>query len=142
MASASMGIPRGQRIRCYGGARPASSMCERIFSRTGASRGRPTADEEMNAGRWAWLALMIGTGCATGASGPERPAASATAAATSSASASSAVGPIVDFVPGASIGPVKVGMTRAEVEALGLPVKPGPLKSDITVGPYVVGLDG
>jgi hypothetical protein len=44
------------------------------------------------------------------------------------------------LVAGTSIGPFKLGMTRAEVEKLGAPVR-NPASSVLVTGPYEIGFD-
>lgn len=81
------------------------------------------------------LAFLVGCSGSSGASGPDEP----TRSATTSAAASPA---IAELVSGAGIGPVRIGMTRAELDALGMATKGGPLRNDVTVGPYVASFDG
>lgn len=88
--------------------------------------------------RLAFLALPLALGCGNSADQPARTAATAT----STAAAAPPPAGAVELVSGVSLGPIRVGMRRAEVEALKLPTKPGPLKDDLQVGPYVVKLDG
>ncbi|MFT3766537.1 MAG: hypothetical protein QM820_13640 [Minicystis sp.] len=77
--------------------------------------------------------------CTPSSSGPDQQAHSAAATVSIAPVAAAAA---VDLVPGTSIGPVRVGMTRAEIDALGLPTKPGPLTASVTVGPYLARFDG
>jgi hypothetical protein len=73
--------------------------------------------------------------CGNTAELPAHPA----GAATSSAPTASAAAPasVVDLVSGERLGPVRVGMDLAALQALGLPVKQGP-GSAVAVGPYEV----
>jgi hypothetical protein len=87
----------------------------------------------------AFLALPFALACGNGADQPARTAAPAPS---STASAAPPAAGAVELVSGVSIGPVRVGMQRAEIDALGLPTKPGPMKGDLLVGPYVAMFDG
>ncbi len=86
------------------------------------------------------LLLTAAAACSPGTPGPE-PRSSAAASAASAPSAPSA-GAVVELVSGVSIGPVRVGMTRAELDGLGLPTKRGSIPAEILVGPYVATFDG
>lgn len=92
----------------------------------------------MKAAGWMSCALVLAMGCSSGGSGPDKPAQSAPPVASSAPAAAN----VPELVPGVGIGPVRVGMTRAELDALGLGTKPGPLGSDVSVGPYVASMDG
>lgn len=82
-------------------------------------------------------ALVMAMGCSTGTSGSDKPAQSAAPPASGAAAAN-----VPELVPGVGIGPVRIGMTRAELDRLGLPTKPGPMGNDVTVGPYTASMDG
>jgi hypothetical protein len=102
----------------------------------------PTAKEKPTMSRLpvlAFLALPLALGCGNGA---DQPARTATAAPPATASAAALPAGAVDLVSGVSLGPVKVGMQRAEVDALGLPTKKGPMPGDLVVGPYLVLFEG
>ncbi|APR76828.1 Hypothetical protein A7982_02175 [Minicystis rosea] len=80
------------------------------------------------------LVLSIAlTACTSGTSRDHAPPPSPTVAASTAAADAPA-----EVVPGTSIGPLRIGMTRAEVTALGLPTKPTQLREDLFVGPYRV----
>ncbi|APR84789.1 Hypothetical protein A7982_10138 [Minicystis rosea] len=120
-------------------------MKRRILLLSGASLGRYRSKENiMLAGRLACsLVSLIAcvAACTPGSSGPtEKTAHSATPPAPSASSAAATTAPVL--VPGESIGPVRIGMTRADLDALGLPTKKGPMSTDVTVGPYVASFDG
>ncbi len=84
------------------------------------------------------LALLLLSACGTSSSGP--PTASSTTAGSVSAAPVTASAP--RLVPSRSIGPISLGMTRAEVAKLGLPVlshPSGQMGDDVRlVGPYHV----
>lgn len=71
---------------------------------------------------------------------PEAPgsAPSATPTIAIATSAAPVAAGVVDLVSGTSIGPVRLGMNRGELEALQLPVKPGAMPGELLVGPYSV----
>jgi hypothetical protein len=84
--------------------------------------------------RWSSLvALAFLVGCSGSSSGATGVDAAASAAASPA---------IPELVAGTSIGPVRVGMTRAELDALGMPAKAGLLPNEVIVGPYVASFDG
>jgi hypothetical protein len=89
----------------------------------------------MNAGRFAWMTLVALLGCSKTVEASGTGAAGITVAkgdATMADAAAPAGVPQVDV--GRGIGPVRLGMTRAEIDALGLPVKDDVWA--LHVGPY------
>src|SRR5688572_11444038 len=100
----------------------------------------------MKIGYLSSLVLVLGCACTTGASDVTKPAHSASgttsaAAATSAPSSASAPG-IPELVSGVRIGAVRIGMTRAELDAVGLPTKPDAVPGYVVAGPYNVLFDG
>lgn len=67
------------------------------------------------------------------------PSATPTAGSTSAAPAASGA---AELVSGVSIGPLRVGMTRGELEALKLPMKAGVASNELLVGSYSVRMEG
>lgn len=92
----------------------------------------------MVTGRLSFLALVSLLGCSSeggGAASEARPTVASAASAAPTAGGA-------ELVSGTSIGPVRIGMTRAALEALGLAVQPGANPQELRVGPYVAELDG
>jgi hypothetical protein len=91
----------------------------------------------MKSGRSAWVGFMVlVSGCSSGGSTATDHAPGAASGAPIATGGSAASVP--DFVPGVAIGPVRIGMTRAELDGLKLPTKPGPITGEIVYGPYHV----
>ena len=78
-------------------------------------------------------AACLALGCTPTSPTSENPASSAASAV---ASQSAADADVPELIPGVGIGPVKIGMTRADLDKLGLPIKPGELPMILWVGPY------
>lgn len=96
------------------------------------------------AGLMSW-ALVLAMGCSSGTSGPDKTAQSAPPPGSNAPPPGSNAPPsanVPELVPGVSVGPVRIGMTRSDLDGLGLGTKPGPLGTDVSVGPYVASMDG
>jgi hypothetical protein len=48
---------------------------------------------------------------------------------------------VPELVSGVALGPVRIGMNRAELDAIGLKVRPGAAAGDLVAGPYTVSLE-
>lgn len=89
----------------------------------------------MKPSRLAWVILGCVLGCSTGADAPG----SGTTSAPGPGASETAAAAIPAIDPAGALGPVRIGMSRKDLDALGLPVKAGDM--DLTVGPYRVVLE-
>src|SRR5262245_20104231 len=87
------------------------------------------------------LVLLFACSCGTGGSDVAPPVQASSAVAPSDAT-SAAAQAVPELVSGVGIGSLRIGMTRPELDALGLATKAGPMPGDLVVGPYEVTFDG
>ncbi|MCY1054614.1 hypothetical protein [Nannocystis sp. SCPEA4] len=87
--------------------------------------------------------VVLALGCSSGAENPKAaPPARPEAAPAASKTPAPAPSDVVELVSGVGIGPVRVGMTRAELDAAGLATQPGATSDAIVAGPYMATFEG